>query len=415
MRFSRIASSRSLALLCAGLLVLCCSFLMPRIASCEDVEAVYQRSLQLLESPKNKELLEGFRLCQKCAYHGHVEAQYKLGCIYRDGDVSNPNYPRAAEFFEMAADRGHAEAQYALGQMYEKGTLPRSYLKAAGWYSKAARNGHVGAQLALGALYHHGRGLLQNYGKAREWYEKAAAAGNADAMNDLGVLYDNGLGVRKDYGKAVELFRKAAEGGSSIGMSNLGLKYQFGQGVEKDYDKAIACYEKAAGMGNRKALGRLENAWAAKAEEARRVADEERQRKERLAREERERQEKIAREERNRERKLALEERERQRQWHIENSVPPIPFGNGQLSVSSGERESGYVRILFLHMTCKVDEMTIYDIVVNRDNMEIDGRKLLPVTLRYGQVLERIVRGQGVIQEVKVLSDKGIGVYSWEK
>ena len=46
-----------------------------------------------------------------------AEAQFNLGCHYRDGE----DYTEAAKWFRMAAEQGHSDAQYWLGWCYGHG------------------------------------------------------------------------------------------------------------------------------------------------------------------------------------------------------------------------------------------------------------------------------------------------------
>lgn len=137
--------------------------------------------------------------------------------------------------------------------MFEMGTQAaqkKKYPKAAEWYQKAADTGNASAMLNLGVFYEQGLGLVQDYAKAREWFEKAAAVSNSGlAFYNLGVLYDQGWGVGQDYTKAREYYEKAASAGETNAMSNLGVLYQNGQGGTQDYAKAREWFEKAAAGG----------------------------------------------------------------------------------------------------------------------------------------------------------------------
>ena len=84
-----------------------------------------------------------------------------LGLLYENG----PNYAKAREWYEKAAEKGDAPAMVHLGELYERG------------------NG-----VALGSLYGSGLDVLQDYLKAREWYEKAADKGDERAKANLEKL-----------------------------------------------------------------------------------------------------------------------------------------------------------------------------------------------------------------------------------
>ena len=82
----------------------------------------------------------------KAAQQGHVEAQYRLGTVYRFGygeEVVQTDFKKAVYWITKASEQGHIEAQYNLGLMYEYGEeAPRDYIQAFFWYTKAVEKGH---------------------------------------------------------------------------------------------------------------------------------------------------------------------------------------------------------------------------------------------------------------------------------
>lgn len=68
---------------------------------------------------------------------------YELG----DGVLASPS--SAAFWYLKSARQEHVDAQYKLGCLYEKGLgLDQSLFKAILWYSKAAEQGHKKAKKA---------------------------------------------------------------------------------------------------------------------------------------------------------------------------------------------------------------------------------------------------------------------------
>ena len=85
-----------------------------------------------------------------------------------------------------------------LGLLYYAGHgVAPDYAKAREWYEKAAENGDAVAMSNLGLLYANGQGVAQDYVEARKWYEKAAENGDAGAMTNLGALYGEGRAWRR--------------------------------------------------------------------------------------------------------------------------------------------------------------------------------------------------------------------------
>lgn len=74
------------------------------------------------------------------------------------------------------AEQGDAQAQTYAGELYERGiggTEP-DFAKAAMWYEKAAEQGHARARINLGFLYEKGLGVPKDPAKALDLYREAA-------------------------------------------------------------------------------------------------------------------------------------------------------------------------------------------------------------------------------------------------
>lgn len=103
-----------------------------------------------------------------------------LDCAIRGGEFTaydRANYQTALQVWQRQADQGDAEAQYYVGQIYEQGlgTDP-DYAKAAFWYEKAAAQNHRAAQISLGNLYEQGLGVPADPTTALKWYRKGSGA-----------------------------------------------------------------------------------------------------------------------------------------------------------------------------------------------------------------------------------------------
>ncbi len=148
------------------------------------------------------------------AENGDVNAQWKLGFKYYNGQGVEQDYTKAFHYWKMVADKGYPEAQYYLGFLYSKGQcVEQDYAKAAYYYELAAKQGHASSQYNLGLLYYNGGGVEQDYAKAAYYFELAAKQGDASAQYSLGVLYNYGCGIEKDYAKAAYYYELAAKQG----------------------------------------------------------------------------------------------------------------------------------------------------------------------------------------------------------
>ena len=93
------------------------------------------------------------------------------------------------------APTGDPEAQFKLGDMYRWGDIgSANFEKALYWYGRAAKQGNVDAMLGLAGMYGHGQGVAQDKAAAYRWLVLAStqhldpksAAIVAGARDDLG-------------------------------------------------------------------------------------------------------------------------------------------------------------------------------------------------------------------------------------
>jgi TPR repeat protein len=93
------------------------------------------------------------------------------------------------------APAGNPEAQFKLGDIYRWGDIgAANFEKALYWYGRAAKQGNVDAMLGLAGMYGHGQGVAQDKAAAYRWLVLAStqhldpksAAIVAGARDDLG-------------------------------------------------------------------------------------------------------------------------------------------------------------------------------------------------------------------------------------
>ncbi|MDD7201813.1 MAG: tetratricopeptide repeat protein [Sphaerochaetaceae bacterium] len=99
------------------------------------------------------------------------------------------NYQKAAEYYQLAADRGDITVNCLLGSLYERGLgVPQDYAKAEELYTISAERGDLiasGGWASLGNLYETRMDGARDYDVARIWYQKAADVGNPDGVSGL--------------------------------------------------------------------------------------------------------------------------------------------------------------------------------------------------------------------------------------
>jgi TPR repeat protein len=205
------------------------------------------------------------------ANQGDVEAQYKLGVSYYNGEGVTQDYVEAMKWFRLAAgaqstdvkkstevmgteqqaSEGNLIAQYDLGVRYATGRgVPQDYAQAVKWFRLSADQGFSFAQYNLAVMYANGRGVPQDYAQAVKWYRLAADQGHTSAQYNLAFKYDKGEGVPQDYAQAVKWYRLAADQGHTSAQYNLGVMYAKGRGVPQDDVQAHMWFNLAAAQGD---------------------------------------------------------------------------------------------------------------------------------------------------------------------
>jgi TPR repeat protein len=142
--------------------------------------------------------------------------------------MAEPSHRLADDQLEQireAAERGDAEAQFRLGMLHGDGEITGKpdYSEAAAWLTKAAEQGLVSAQSALAYLYSTGYGVAQDDLEAARWHRKAAENGSARDQYIIGTMYRFGThGYEKDPERMWEWYRRAAEQGFDAAQMALG-------------------------------------------------------------------------------------------------------------------------------------------------------------------------------------------------
>lgn len=85
------------------------------------------------------DLASALRIWMDTAQTGDAEAMTNVGEIYERGMGVEPDYGKAAEWYQKAADKGYSRAIFNLGTLYEQGLgVPQDQLKALNLYRQAS-------------------------------------------------------------------------------------------------------------------------------------------------------------------------------------------------------------------------------------------------------------------------------------
>jgi uncharacterized protein len=198
---------------------------------------------------------------EAAARSGDVEATWKLGRMYADGDGVTQSDPRAFEYFRMLADSHGdetpgtgpavfvAKAFVALGGYYLTG-IPNSDVKpdpvhAHDMFNYAASYfGDPDAQYHLGRMYLDGQGVGKNTKQGLRWLSLAADKGQYQAQAVLGALLFTGQSVPRDGARGLMWLTLARDAAT--------------QGETWITDQYIAAWKQATETERRTAPGYLE-------------------------------------------------------------------------------------------------------------------------------------------------------------
>ena len=153
------------------------------------------------------------------------EALNALGGCYMNGIGVDVDEKMALEIYLLAAELEYAPAQRNVANCYMqgKGMDKPDYPKAAEYFTLAANQGDHRAQNSLGYCYYFGYGVPHGYVQAFDWYLKAAQQNNADAMFNLAQCYEYGLGTDRDMEQALAWYTRAAQLGNPRAAEKLVL------------------------------------------------------------------------------------------------------------------------------------------------------------------------------------------------
>lgn len=120
---------------------------------------------------------------------------------YRDG-----YFELAFRVFLIEAARGNVEARYRIGLMYANGEgVPRDDEDAVLSFRQAAEKGHARAQAHLGTMYFEGEGVTEDFVTGYAWVSVAAAQ-NLDAARKAKEIIAKAMS-RSQIARAEELSR----------------------------------------------------------------------------------------------------------------------------------------------------------------------------------------------------------------
>ncbi|KAA6187801.1 sel1 repeat family protein [Thiohalocapsa marina] len=156
----------------------------------------------------------GFLQLQNLAAAGYPPAQFRLGMLYLQGQVSPERLAKAERWLALAAGNGDVGARYfqallwlspiqrggqGAAQSAAQGDAPGNAQAGLAQLEQLAAEGFVPAHLRLARMHEAGPEPLRNQARALGWYRKAAERGNRAAIQRLVEAYRQGeLGLATD-------------------------------------------------------------------------------------------------------------------------------------------------------------------------------------------------------------------------
>jgi uncharacterized protein len=129
---------------------------------------------------------EGISWLGSAARQGFAPAEAQLAQIYLDGVLVSPDYVRAHELFQRAAEAGYTWGEYGYAQLLQSGIgSPRDPTGAAQWMQRAAEQDLPAALFDLSTMLDTGSGLPPDKKRATMLLNRAAELGEPRAKARL--------------------------------------------------------------------------------------------------------------------------------------------------------------------------------------------------------------------------------------
>jgi len=202
------------------------------------------------------------------AERGYEKAMTKLGDIYRNGILTDPDPEEAKKWYYEAAKQNAPEALVNLGLLHYRADIANSSPELAFQYIESAvKKGNPQAYYWMGIFREKGVGCDVDLIQAEKFYQKAISEGIIAATYKYGVLLFETAKKQKQKRKASQQYLQArdqfiqyvgypqkATANAAFSCYFLGQQYQNGLGVTKSERRARFWFETGAESGYSKAM-----------------------------------------------------------------------------------------------------------------------------------------------------------------
>ena len=129
---------------------------------------------ELADAFANNDYHKAFKLLQKAADNGNINAKYNLALMYYRGDGTKQNIQKSLKLLEVAAKKGHTKALQDIGRIYMQVI---KFDKAAYWLQKNAEQGDTNAYYLLAQIYC----AQEKFILAKKWAKESIKSGNIES------------------------------------------------------------------------------------------------------------------------------------------------------------------------------------------------------------------------------------------
>ena len=213
-----------------------------------------------IEFPANVEL--GISILENAMTDGCVLAATTLGDLYREGEYVEQSDKTATYYYRLAAKLGGEGYYEKLGDIFHDGILTDpDYALVLSLYQKGAEDGDLACRRKLAAMYEErernyveaSRLERTNPEEAFPLFKLSVDAGYLPAHARIGWYYERGIGTKVDRKAAYTHYKAAYDAGDKRAIESLGRCYARGIGVAFDFDKASELLQTAREMGSHSA------------------------------------------------------------------------------------------------------------------------------------------------------------------
>lgn len=176
---------------------------------------------------------------------GEAEAMFNVGVLYLEGKGVLRDKAMAHKMWRQAASLGHSKSLHNLALGYIAGDVDTQlsagpqYTRALDFLNQAANQGFANSLYTLGKMYGYGLGVDIDLDRKLEYFTKAANMGSVKAQYNLGKAYRDGDGVSRDDTLSATWFRMAAEQGYGKAQTHYSTRLAKGLGVPADDVEAL--------------------------------------------------------------------------------------------------------------------------------------------------------------------------------